>query len=507
MKTDLIPDFEGAIPNPEYLIKSIAEQGYSLETSLADLMDNSISAIADKIEVLIRTDQEPFTVFIADNGNGMSESELKASMLFPSNSPDHSRQVSDLGRFGLGMKTASFAQTRRFTVLSKRKGDSMFAGRTWDVAYLKHAGEWRLIITTKAEIDTLLVEYNKLSEGHLNRFDNFEANTIVVWQGLYKFENYLEVENRQASLKKQITEVTSDYLSLVFHRFMERRELPLHIRINNNIILPFNPFPTDQKDFRPLEYKQRNFYTDTIKIEGFVLPSRSMVESKERNSIWATKNRSLMDMEGIYIYRADRIILFGGWNDIIKKAPRLQLARLRVDVGNSVDHLLHLNVAKSQVIIPHDLVNAFENYIDQLKIEAEREYFNRGVKKFVDKKKGSSAHLFDRIASSRGILLEMNREFALIKALTDTLDSKETVLLKLIMKMVNTQINEIRQAHQPTDFAGVAEKDGITPYELEQCIYRLKQSGLSSEIIRTDILPDLGFNAATLPETVLNLLK
>jgi hypothetical protein len=294
---------------------------------------------------------------------------------------------------------------------------------------------------------------------------------------------------------------------LVFHRFMERRESPLRIRINNNIILPFNPFPTDQKDFRPLEYKQRNFYTDTIKIEGFVLPSRSMVESRERNSIWTTKNRSLMDLEGIYVYRADRIILFGGWNDLIKKAPRLQLARLRVEVGNSVDHLLHLNVAKSQVIIPHDLVNAFENYIEELKTEAEREYFNRGVKKFADKKKGNPALLFDRVASNRGILLELNREFALIKALMNTLDGNETALLNLIMKMVNTHINEIRQVHQHTDFTGDAKKDGLTSVELEQCIQRLKQSGMSSEIIRNDILPNLGFNIANLPEPVLDLLR
>jgi hypothetical protein len=79
-------DFEKADPNPEYLIKSIAEQGYSLESALADLMDNSISANANKIEVLIKMEQEPFTLFIADNGNGMDEETLKASMQFPSNS-------------------------------------------------------------------------------------------------------------------------------------------------------------------------------------------------------------------------------------------------------------------------------------------------------------------------------------------------------------------------------------------------------------------------------------
>ncbi len=55
-------------------------------------MDNSISANADKIEVLIKMEQEPFTLFIADNGDGMSEKILKASMLFPSKSLEDKRQ-------------------------------------------------------------------------------------------------------------------------------------------------------------------------------------------------------------------------------------------------------------------------------------------------------------------------------------------------------------------------------------------------------------------------------
>ena len=103
-----MPEYEDVTPNPEYLIKSIAEQGYSLETALADLMDNSISAHADKIEILIKMDEEPFTLFLADNGDGMDKVSLKKNMQFPSKSPEESRNIGDLGRFGLGLKTASF---------------------------------------------------------------------------------------------------------------------------------------------------------------------------------------------------------------------------------------------------------------------------------------------------------------------------------------------------------------------------------------------------------------
>ena len=111
---------------------------------------------------------------------------------------------------------------------------------------------------------------------------------------------------------------------------MEKKHSPLQFRVNNKQLVPFNPFPTTNSDFRSMEYKEKSFSDDYIKIEGFILPSRAIEESKQGSSIWTTANKGLMDMEGIYIYRADRIIIFGGWNGLIKKAPRLQLARLRL---------------------------------------------------------------------------------------------------------------------------------------------------------------------------------
>lgn len=123
MKKNTTEKFENATPNPEFLIKSIAEQWYSLETALADLMDNSISFKANNIEILIDTEKEPFVLYLADNGTGMNKDELRAAMQFPSSSPEQARKNDDLGRFGLGMKAATFSQTRRFTVLSRKKGE------------------------------------------------------------------------------------------------------------------------------------------------------------------------------------------------------------------------------------------------------------------------------------------------------------------------------------------------------------------------------------------------
>ena len=500
-----ILNYEDVTPNPEYLIKSISEQGYSLETALADLIDNSISANSTKIEILINTDEEPFTLFLADNGEGMDEETLKLSMQFPSTSPDGERENIDLGRFGLGMKTASFSQTRKFTVLSRKKGREKYYGRTWDLSLLKEHG-WKLWVNSDEEIETILDTYKKQSDEKFESFEDYNPNTIIVWNGLYKFQDYLEESNRQYALQTEIEETLRGHLSLVFHRFMENKSTPLQIRVNNKQLKPFNPFPISEQDFRSVEFKQRRFGDDSIKLEGFVLPSRSIDETKESvNTIWTTKYRSLTDMEGIYLYRANRIILFGGWNGLIRKVQKLQLARLRVDIGNSVDHLLHLNVAKSQVIIPHDLKEAFEKYINELKEEATKEFYNRGIKKYPVKKEKHYS-LFERKASNKGTRLELNNNFPLIEGINNELSLKAQSKLKILLKMINTEINSIRQTHEDRVFLGIENENEISEDELLATVHTLLENGIEKSIIKKEILPKLGYKMDSFPIKIKKVL-
>ena len=498
--------FEDATPDPEHLIKSIAEQGYSLESSIADLMDNSISAEANKIEILVDTEKVPFTLYLADDGLGMTESALKKSMQFPSDSSDNDRQLIDLGRFGLGMKTASFSQTRRFTVLSRRKGTEKYNARTWDVDLLKNK-QWKLIVNSDSSIEEIVSKYKSVSKSFLNTFEDFIPNTIVVWSGLYKFEEHLEKQNRKTALDKELSEITSQHLELVFHRFMEKKICPLKIRLNNYNLKPFNPFPVWESDFRPIQDKQRSFGGDYINIEGFVCPSRSIEEDKNGNGKWTSKNKSLMDMEGIYIYRLDRIILFGGWIGLIKQSPRLQLARLKVEIGNNADHLLHLNVAKSQVIIPHDLKRGFETYIDTLRTEAIREYHNRGVTRFPNKHVKNDAFLFDKVSSNRGVLLEFNNKFPLLKSLKEELSKEELIKLNSILRMINTTINRIRHNHLDVVYRGVNSGEEPSLEDLMVVIQGLKNAGMSSKYIKNSYLSELGYDLDSFPEEVHNLLK
>jgi hypothetical protein len=500
--------FEIANPNPEFLIKSIAEQGYSLETAIADLMDNSISAGARNIEILTELDKKPFKLFITDDGCGMTPKELLKNMQFPSASSDNKRLSNDLGRFGLGMKTASFSQTRRFTVLSRNKDQKYYSGLTWDVKYLKECGEWRLIVNDINEISILLNQYMKLSKSYLGEIDGYMPNTIIVWDGLYKFDSFLSGENKKNALYSEISSNTAEYLSIVFHRFLERESDKLTVRINNQIIAPFNPFPKldSNSKVRSLGPKFGEISSEKIKLEGFILPKNSIIESKQGINIWTPLQKSLMDMEGIYVYRSDRLILFGGWNGIIKKTPKLQLARLMVDVGNNVDHLLHLNVDKSKIKIPYDLRNAFLRAIVDLKKESNKEFHNHLISRFVSNNQlNNSNNLFMKIITNRGASVEINQNFPLLDNLKSTLNAEQLAILNFILKMCTSLVNSVNQ----TERRQVNSEENNEVFDVEDtriAILKLLELGISKETVKSLYLSKLNIDTNTLPIEIGELL-
>ena len=491
---------EDCTPNPEYLIKSIAEQGYTLETSIADLIDNSISAGADKVEVLVDTQNAPFQLFITDNGRGMSPAELKTKMNFPSSSMEDDRDPGDLGRFGLGLKTASFSQTRCFTVISKKEHDKKYSARTWDVNHLRDTGKWEIIVNSDEEINSYLRAYRNLTQGFLNCFEGYQPNTIVVWRGLFKFENDVSVLNKSANLQKELTETTKEYLQLIFHRFMERKQ-PLIIRLNNDHLKPYNPFPGSTRN---ISVQQKLLMGNRLRLEGYVLPNRSIAESKE-TSEWTLPHKSLMDMEGMYIYRADRIIVYGGWNGSIKKSPRLQLARLKVEIGNGIDHLFHLNVAKSSVTIPFGERIAFMRYVSELKTEAEKEFFNYETR--LNNTKNKTQSIFRKIPSNNGMLLEIDKSFPILVSLVDSLNDEQKKQLSIIFRMITTVANKIKKVHTEESYNTIVEKDGINEEDINNAIALLLNSGVSKSDILTDFIPTMGINNQSLPNLTSKLLQ
>ena len=462
-------------PHPYLFVKSIAEQGYSLSTAIADLIDNSITANAKKIELLFDLSTFPFRVYIADDGNGMSEAELDINMAFPSRDPEIKRDSDDLGRFGLGMKTASFSQTRKFTVLS-RKNTSSYASRSWDVEHLK-GGKWEILINSQQENDTILDEYTILSEELLENDSSFMPNTVILWEGLYKFEskNPDKLNEKKEALQNEIDEDLRDHLRLVFHRFIENPKFQLKIRINNTIISSFNPFP-GLSDARWLQPIHKNHAGELITLKGFILPARAIKESRHGFSNWTIGKRNLTDMEGIYVYRKDRLIISGGWNRLVKKSPHFQLGRLMVDIGNNSDDLFQLNVSKSSIKTPFEIKQAFLRSIVSIKNEAVHEY-RRGINRILKEKSSSKVDVIPLVntkTTGSGEIFSLNPDFPLIDEVINKLDEHGKKIFKHLIKTINGFVNDLSNAENDSVFI-TTESELIQEEELEY-LYQLWSS-------------------------------
>ena len=158
-------------------------------------------------------------------------------------------------------------------------------------------------------------------------------------------------------------------------------------------------------------------------------------------------------------------------------------------------------------MVPHELRIAFEDYIHELKVEAEKEYYNRGIRKFSGSKTNKNIKLFERSYSNKGSILEVNNNFPLVKNLQESLDKSQNSQLNLLLRMINNRVNNIRHVHEEKEFIGIEEKDGISEEELYDIILKLLSNGTTVEMISEGIIPHLGFKYSSLPENIRLLIK
>jgi hypothetical protein len=477
-----------ATPNPQFLIKSIAEQGYSLETALADLIDNSITAEATRIDIVtfLNPETNKICLFIADNGIGMSNDELIKNMKFPSSDMDCNRSVNDLGRFGLGLKTASFSQTRKFTVLSKEKKENNqeFNGLTWDVDELSEKTGWIMFKETQSAVLKIIENYESESKKDSLNCEEFnkEVNTLVYWDNLRKFNNY-------QNFNIQI-DIVKEYLGIVFHRSIDSNKLV--IRFNSEIIKSFNPFP-DEPGLGGLKMDESQCIVNNgnggFKMSGFVVnPDYEKNEAK-----WTTKNRSLFDLEGLYIYRNDRLIFFGGWNGIRKRTAKLKLARLKMDFNNSNDTFFLLNVDKSKVSL-FSVKKQIADYVDKLEELAHKQYYNRVISETNKNGHSSKIDIIKGGYNSKGRIIEFNNSFPLLKKLNESLDTEQSIQLKAILKIIQVTVNTITRTHEDKNIISVnSNESDLSNEEIKKIIIAFSEVGCDKDEIELLLTKKMGY--------------
>lgn len=352
-----------APPGAKRLIESLRNLGYECSTAIADLVDNSIAASASEVLIDIHAQEgsRPPHIVIADNGRGMNRQELHEAMrfgAFQDYSPD------DLGKYGLGLKTASLSQCSVLTVASKgragRRTRQRRAYLRWDLAYVYRTDDW----------DLLSPEPDELHEWEVEALDQeiAEANgTVVLWSGLDEALPLLgsdDLRSREKFLARLIEEV-SDHLRMVFHRFMEgtvtgRRRLS--IQVCGEKLMPWDPFCRDQttRELDILNLKVAGVSrsgtetSGTVTINPFILPREDEFTSPQR---WkaAAGPRNWNQQQGFYFYRNNRLLQGGGWSYLRSVDEHTKLLRVAVYFSGDLDQPFSINVTKMRARIPAEI--------------------------------------------------------------------------------------------------------------------------------------------------------
>ena len=340
--------YESCPPRPAAMINSLRAFGYDLSMAIADLIDNSIFAGAQEIRVDYDWDRAKPWVRITDDGMGMSEHRLKEAMRLGSQDPTEERDPSDLGRFGLGLKTASFSQCRVLTVRSKTQSEEV-ALRSWDLDHVANCKRWE--ISTHAPHNA-----QKL----LKCLDSEAQGTVVLWQKLDRIihdNQEFEAEGTEDAEEHFITQFTkvAQYLEMVFHRYLTG-EKPVKIWVGRHQCKPWDPFLRHNVFTQELSTEKLD--GGKVKVTPYVLPhvSKRSREETDRGSGILGWNAH----QGFYLYRNERMIVLGGYLDFgLTPEEHFKLCRILVDLPNDLDHDWSIDVRKATANPPsrvrHDL--------------------------------------------------------------------------------------------------------------------------------------------------------
>lgn len=333
------------IPSAKRLIRSLRDMGYEFAAAVADLIDNSIEAKANTVWVDVVWDGEVSYVTIADNGLGMTPQELREALRFGS---ERDYEDEDLGKFGLGLKTASLSQCLRLTVATRQNQNRAdINAYCWDVDHVDATNRWEILPVKPTDLPPGVRQHLKETTG-----------TVVIWERLDRILGYKKPEGEFA--RKQLMAMCrelEEHVSMVFHRFLsgEVRGKRLSIYINENKVIPWDPFARSEEATKKLEPKTFRVEGEKgrgdIIVEPYVLPHQSKFSTPEafnRASGPAKWNRQ----QGFYIYRADRMIQSGGWSGLRTLDEHRKLSRIAISFTPKLDDEFKINVPKMRVSMP-----------------------------------------------------------------------------------------------------------------------------------------------------------
>lgn len=422
------PITRSAPPRASSMLEALRGLGYTTAAALADIIDNSISAMATEVRLQFVWKESNSYISIIDDGIGMNDSSLESAMKLGDRSPLDHREASDLGRFGLGLKTASFSQCRRLTVASKEANSPACCLR-WDLDALASNvnGEWLL--------------YEGTAEGSENLISGLQVKphgTIVVWEvmdrivtSLYTVDDFNDMIDRVES-----------HLAMIFHRLLEGKNPRLSIHINDKRINAWDPFMLGHpaKAFNsPVELKETN--SGLVELECHVLPHKDRL-SIEEFEIGAGPE-GWTAQQGFYVYRNKRLLVAGGWLGLghgkaWTSDESMKLARIRLDIPNSADSDWKIDIKKSTARPPVSLRHWLTKYAEDTRTRARKVFAYRGAP-ILGLGKASIEHAWRTEHSANGVRYRIDLKNPVVLSVLEGAGD-QVALIKAMLRVIEETV-------------------------------------------------------------------
>ena len=449
-------------PNASSLARSLRSIGYSFNDAICDILDNSITAKATRISILVLWNDSKPVVSIKDNGIGMSRLELIEAMRPGTRSPAEQRSEGDLGRFGLGLKTASFSQSSRLSVTSWKSGGDCYKA-VWDLNEVEKSNKWILRLQNLESLE------NESSTG-----------TLVEWLEMDGFKD-MDIDEAQKQLARMVVDLES-HIGRTYHRFIEGIAAnKIQFFVNSMECKPTNPFFPAKSVQRP-----RETLIDRGKccyIQSYTLPHSSKCSTQE----WELNSgpSGYLDSQGFYLYRNNRLIVPGSWFGLASKKESTKLCRASIDITHDSDFDWQIDIKKSSATPPPSVRSRLKGLIKNLTSTSKQAqlYRSRSLSN------ADILSIWRRVVRDGSVEYTIDHDHHLVQSLTEGLaDDERKRIAELITIIVNTLPTRAIYQDLCDDSASISQPElelkSLIAHAVEMKKY-LESEGRSKENIHT----------------------
>ena len=455
----------------------LAYSGYTFDSAIADIIDNSISAHAKNIDIFFEIINERIRLYILDDGDGMDIEKLHQCVIPAYQDINHVRKKDDLGRYSLGLKSASRSFCKQLYICSKEKNKCANTVEL-DFEYIKNNNIWEAFELDDFEFSSRIID----------------KGTLVLWDNVTFKSSRLD--NLSIYDKFDKLEVS---LSHVFGKYILSNKINIYIQSStskNKIkIKGWNPFELpENKSTKIISRKTLTLNNKEIIVNSYILPIYSKLSQTDQLYM---KGNGLIEQQGFYVYRNDRLIQEGGWLDLenITADHKCEYARIEVLIGNNLDREFDINFSKCKVSIPQELTRDFLEIAKYARKNSKTNYdYMKDPTSKKKIKKESNIPVWNTYRTSDGLKLSINTEHPIVQDVLSKLSIRDSSkLLRLItntipVSFIQTQ-GALEEKYDPIDITFLISETFDSLYKKEHDVKLIKKQMFKIEPF--NMYPDL----------------